>query len=88
MEGNEILPKENSTIPPKTRKSVHFSADTVVPREDNIALTIIRHMYTKELGYTQYHIQVTIFLNFFLLRDFLMLIYLIDNVPRGRMDDI
>jgi hypothetical protein len=58
MEGNEGSNRgiPNPTI--KSKKSVTFSADTIVPREDNIALTIIRHLYTKELGYTQYHIQV------------------------------
>lgn len=58
MEGNEGSNKEIINPPVKSKRSVTFAADTTVPREDNIALTIIRHLYTKELGYTQYHIQV------------------------------
>lgn len=55
---------ENKPSSPKAlqqlvkKKSVTFASDTYIPRGDNIALTIIRHLYTKELGYTQYHIQV------------------------------
>eukprot|EP01031_Cornospumella_fuschlensis_P030230 gene30230-36533_t len=40
----------------KRNKKVSFSADTALPRDDNIALSITKHAYTKELGYTQYTI--------------------------------
>ena len=40
------------------KKTVSFSADTIMPKEDNFALSITKHLYTRELGYTQYHIQV------------------------------
>eukprot|EP00599_Poterioochromonas_sp_BG-1_P006706 CAMPEP_0173145100 /NCGR_PEP_ID=MMETSP1105-20130129/7610_1 /TAXON_ID=2985 /ORGANISM="Ochromonas sp., Strain BG-1" /LENGTH=492 /DNA_ID=CAMNT_0014058873 /DNA_START=16 /DNA_END=1497 /DNA_ORIENTATION=- len=40
------------------KKSVTFSADTILPREDHLALSITKHLYTRELGFTQYHIQL------------------------------
>lgn len=49
------------------KKTVTFSADTMLPREDHLALSITKHLYTRELGYTQYHIQVMSYLFFFLI---------------------
>lgn len=40
-------------------KKVSFTADTVIPKDNNIALSITRHAYTKELGYTKYTIEVS-----------------------------
>lgn len=47
-----------SSIPTKAVKKVSFAAGTTLPKEDHLALSITKHLYTKELGYTQYHIQV------------------------------
>jgi hypothetical protein len=49
-------PSSRSPLPKS--KKVSFSADTIMPKEDNMALSITKHLYTRELGYTQYHIQV------------------------------
>jgi hypothetical protein len=40
-------------------KKVSFSADTFVPLDDNIALSITKHAYTKDLGCTQYSVDVS-----------------------------
>jgi hypothetical protein len=40
------------------KKKVCFAEGTIEPRQDNVALSISRHTYSKELGYTQYFIQV------------------------------
>lgn len=40
------------------KKSVRFTPDTLVRRENTVATTISKHVYDKDLGYTQYHIQV------------------------------
>jgi hypothetical protein len=42
----------------KVQKKVCFAEGTIEPRQDNVALSISRHTYSKELGYTQYFIQV------------------------------
>lgn len=51
---------ESSPVPqPKIiPKYVSFTLDTVFPGDHNIALSITKHLYTKEVGYTQYHIQM------------------------------
>lgn len=49
----------NKKSPLKGGKKVSFAADTILPKDDNFALSITKHLYTRELGYTQYHIQVT-----------------------------
>ncbi len=41
------------------KKIVRFTPDTLVRRENSIATTISKHIYEKDLGYTQYHVQVT-----------------------------
>lgn len=43
------------------KKVVSFAVGTIEPRSDNIALSISKHTYVKELGYTQYYIQVSWF---------------------------
>jgi hypothetical protein len=43
----------------KNKKSVRFTTDTLVSRENTVALSIARHIFVKELGFTQYHIQVS-----------------------------
>lgn len=43
----------------KKKKRVQFSKDTIFHANDNIALSILKHSYSSELGYTQYYIQVS-----------------------------
>jgi hypothetical protein len=43
----------------KHNKRVSFTPDTHIPLDDNLALTITSHAYTKDLGYTQYNIDVS-----------------------------
>lgn len=48
----------DSTMQKKISKKVSFAEGTIIPKEDHLALSITKHLYTKELGYTQYHIQM------------------------------
>lgn len=58
-------PKGSNSPSPKSEarrsnKKVSFAADTVMPRDDNLALSITKHAYTKDLGYTQYTVDVSL----------------------------
>lgn len=63
-------PSTDDKISPRSRrlKKVSFAADTLVPRENNLALSITKHAYTKELGYTQYTVDVSLSSVLFLFR--------------------
>jgi hypothetical protein len=43
------------------KKYVRFTPDTILSDSDHIALTITRHSFIQDKGYTQYFIKVRIF---------------------------
>lgn len=51
----------NPNISDVKKKTVRFTPDTLVRRDNSVATTISKHVYEKDLGYTQYHIQVGTF---------------------------
>jgi hypothetical protein len=47
---------------PKLKKKVTFHSSTILCDSDHIALTITRHSYIHDKGYTQYFIKVLFYL--------------------------
>ncbi len=47
----------------KRKKRVRFHRDTILDDSDHIALTITRHSFIYDKGYTQYFIKVTLYFN-------------------------
>lgn len=75
----------------KTKRRVKFNRDTVFNDSDHIALTITRHSFIYDKGYTQYFIKVNPDLRRLVLKCFLtvrniLLHNEIVAVSRGRVD--